>query len=401
MRASLAAVLLAASLSANAAGWTRASSESFDVYTNGTAKSARDIITEISTYHAFFERALNVPSRARQPGMSPARMVVFANAAEFAPFKPNATSDAFWLGTPDGDFIVMHSVTGGALSSVLHELTHLMVSRSGAVYPLWLNEGLAQFYSTMRTSGGKMRVGLAPAQFMNQLARGNLLPLDALFALGDQPAEAGDPRAIARIYAESWAFTHMLLSHDQYKGRARELFAAIAKGTSSADALLATYGKPVDKVDAEFRRYLTRFRFVSDLVPLPPRPANRQVTTADADADDVDVLLASIVGWQPGREGEGRAAMAAIEARGRLSVGLAEARGLLEMYTQHCDAAREYLGKAVSTGSRNAAVLRAYAQLIGPSDPDQRRALLAKAGPPAPGTAGGGHFVVTPCSAGR
>jgi hypothetical protein len=359
-----------------AAKWSYASSPHFEVFTSGNEQHARDAIADFESVHAFFEKALDLPS-ASAPRT---RLVVFSSPKEFDPYKPNAVAHAFYLNAPGGDYIVMQSLDADAFPVVVHEYAHLMIRRTGADYPLWLNEGFAEFYSTMAPEGRKMRLGLAPLQRVQLLATTvRLIPLERLLAIDDRAPEYNDPVQAPLFYAECWAMTHMLISHESYRARSAAFFSEVSHGTPATAALSAVYGRPMAAINEDLGNYARRGTYASSLADSPDSAHNLRITAGPVDDMDVAITLAAIIGWQHDREEQGRVALAALDARGSGSLRLAEARGLLEMYMKNEDAATPYLAKAVSLGSVNATVLRAYAGLIGTSDPERQEALLGKA----------------------
>jgi hypothetical protein len=373
--------------------WTYASSDHFEAYVTGDDKRARAAMAEFEWVHPAFQQLLDVPpGAARRP-----RIIVFGTAAAFAPYRNNDVSNAFWLGTPDGDFIVLDSLEPDAVPDAVHEYTHLMLNRAGLDYPLWLNEGLAEYYSTMTPAGTKMRVGAVPAGAIDTVTKGPMIAIDRLLAIDEQAPEYNVPGVAQVFYAESWALTHMLLTHQNYRDGAGTVLAAIALGTKSGDALTTTYKKTLTAIGSDLRNYVTRFRLATSTIDVPGLAHAANVITAPASEVDVDVTLAAVIGWRPGRADESRAAMVALEARAPDNLKLTEARGLLEIYTNNCDPARAYLAKAVALDSRNPAVLRAYAAILGASDPAQQKDLLAKAAAIAPDDAAGPNAPPIPC----
>ena len=140
-------VLTAAPLAAEK--WTYASSDYFEVYATGGDRQARDAITYFERVHAFFTDFLKL---SPQPG-KPTRLIVFSSDKQFAPYRPNEVAAAFYLAGPDRDFIVMKSLDDESYPIVVHEYAHLIFRHSGARYPIWLNEGLAEFFSTLSPEG--------------------------------------------------------------------------------------------------------------------------------------------------------------------------------------------------------------------------------------------------------
>ena len=376
------AVALAAAVSAHpAAGWSYASSDHFEAYTTGNDAHAREAIAEFERVHAFFERSLDL-ARTSAPRTT---LVVFSSPKEYAPYRPNAVANAFYENAPGGDYIVMQGLDADAFPLVVHEYAHLMIRRAGGEYPLWLNEGLAEFFSTMTPQGSKMRLGLAPVPRLQTLAKGPaLIPLDRLFAIDHQSPEYNEKGRADVFYAECWALTHMLLADERYRDRSRDLLASIAAGTPVVQTLMAMYGKSLAAISNDLDRYVRRESYGYTLADAPTESRAMHVTSRAAGDVEAGIVLAAMLGWQHGRENEARRAFEVLATRAPDDLRLAESRGLLESMTDHLDAARPYLAHAVALGSGNPLVLRSYAGLISSSDPQQEEALLTRALAAAP-----------------
>src|SRR6185295_16956219 len=71
------------------------------------------------------------------------------------------------------------------LPIVFHEYTHLLVRNAVRSVPIWLNEGLAEYYSTFAlTSGGKAAEIGRPIVPHVRLLRERYLPLSELITVG-------------------------------------------------------------------------------------------------------------------------------------------------------------------------------------------------------------------------
>src|SRR5581483_4896680 len=75
-----------------APAWSYASSAHFEVYAEGNERHARQAIADFERFNGFFERVLNV----RNAAPTRTRLVVFATAAEFAPYRTNDNAGAFY-----------------------------------------------------------------------------------------------------------------------------------------------------------------------------------------------------------------------------------------------------------------------------------------------------------------
>src|SRR5678816_4267487 len=166
--------------------WTYASSEHFEVYTSAGAGTARQSLAYFERIHTFFAQQLNL----RPTPKAPTRLIIFSNDRQFAPYRPNASAAAFYQSGVDRDYIVMGRFDEESNDIVAHEYMHLIVRYSRAQFPVWLNEGLAEFFSTVAPEGGKMTVGKVPEERLLYLRSGvALIDIRRLFAIGHDSPE--------------------------------------------------------------------------------------------------------------------------------------------------------------------------------------------------------------------
>jgi len=90
---------------------------------------------------------------------------------------------------------------------VYHEYTHLLLSKADWM-PLWMNEGLAEFYQNTDIHE-KMSDGPAQPGEFAVTAPKQLMPLPALFAVDIVPYYHEENKG-SIFYGESWALTHYL-----------------------------------------------------------------------------------------------------------------------------------------------------------------------------------------------
>jgi hypothetical protein len=166
-----------------------------------------------------------------------------------------------------------------------HELTHRFIHVAFQALPVWLNEGLAQYYSTVRGDVGQPVVGELDPD--NGFASGNVR-FDAnhivfqggLIEVGKVPrpsalmrlehgqfyvhrADQADRRSvkmdaeIAQNYAGAWALAHMLMQSSDRGGDLRRAVETPADRRGLADALRAL-DRTASDVDREFDAYLRK-----------------------------------------------------------------------------------------------------------------------------------------------
>jgi hypothetical protein len=127
--------------------------------------------------------------------------------------QPGGIGGYFWRNVDTNTIAFSTEGFADEAAVVFHEYSHLLVGTAVRSIPIWLNEGLAEYYSTFSLkSGGKgANIGLAIPRHV-QLLRQRFIPLSQLLAV-DQSSELyneGERRSI--FYAESWALTHYLMT---------------------------------------------------------------------------------------------------------------------------------------------------------------------------------------------
>lgn len=150
----LLAAMLHPAFAAGPQKWLRVKSERFEVLTSDSERRAKDLLLEFERVQGFFEQSMG---RAVRPDV-PLRIVLFKNEKEFQEYRPGEVAAAYYLPGADADYIVMHNSGGGRIA--IHEFVLLLVKHSyRKQLPVWLNEGFAELYSTMKLVGNKVQVG--------------------------------------------------------------------------------------------------------------------------------------------------------------------------------------------------------------------------------------------------
>jgi tetratricopeptide (TPR) repeat protein len=153
-------------------------------------------------------------------------------------------------------------VDPGAYHVLYHEYLHALLDLSFQALPVWLNEGLAEFYAGAEISKDRIRVGVPHASHVSTLRARSFIPLEVLLeADGDSPLYR-ERRHAGLFYAQSWALTHFLyLGEDGGYGAAiDEYLRRWLGGESSTAAARAAFGD-LEVLDKKVRAYMQRLRF--------------------------------------------------------------------------------------------------------------------------------------------
>jgi tetratricopeptide (TPR) repeat protein len=231
--------------------WKLGRTRHFELYSQGGEAAARSALTWFEQLRAFFQQQTGL----NLDGRPPVRVIAFRSASEYRPYRLRSTSDAYYLGTETRDYIVMPNLDAGEFATAAHEYAHLILHASGLQLPLWLNEGLAEFFSTLRIGDRGWNLGGDLPARSQVLRRNPWIPLSQLLTLPAESPLRENRDKTALFYAQSWKLTEMLLLSPQYAPRVQALIAALTSGTPSLRALEKVYAKPLDTIAEDVRAW--------------------------------------------------------------------------------------------------------------------------------------------------
>jgi tetratricopeptide (TPR) repeat protein len=270
MRLPLVALTLLASLAslgpAAAAGkWSIARSPRFVVLGETDERTVRDAARQLEQFRLLVRSALNLRADPTRP------VVVFVVSGErgmkeMLPPRPSVPAGIFIKGGPVHYIVVREELVGGAgYGTVYHEYVHLLNDLNFGRLPVWLNEGLAEFYETAEIDGEKVSFARISPYHLGVLRNGTTLPLTRLFAVDyGSPEYTGGGHGQGMVYAQSAALTHYLMMDDKgaHRRQLGEFLNQLARGATESEAAQRAFGS-IEALDKAFESYLRRFQFYS------------------------------------------------------------------------------------------------------------------------------------------
>ena len=103
-------------------------------------------------------------------------------------------------------------------SVVYHELTHYFLARGLQSRPTWLNEGLAEYFSTAEIRDDEISLGALSQDRLQLLKSVAPLPLKAFFAVNENSPYYNESSKAGVFYAQAWAFMHYLMHGEHAAG---------------------------------------------------------------------------------------------------------------------------------------------------------------------------------------
>lgn len=309
------------------ARWIRLESEHFTLLTDLERVAAESTVHDLEDgVDAIAQIAFEHPKIAVEPAL----VVVFRNAYEFHKFLPPLMDGVFVPRAPydpEGPRLVVAygELTEQTRCLFFHELTHDLVHVNFGPAPPWFDEGLAEYYGSVRVKGDDVLVGEAAQHvtfhggsdylsFRNPAGVAYVaIPIRAvpsatelmhmnraaLYAQGmHAPLGVVALRKITN-YAASWALVHMLLDGPASYQRRYESFVRLAKSGQSLEAAFArAFGDLTPRqLDDDFRLYLAKREIGVWRAPYTRPPARPALTERYLTDAEVHLLWAELAPW--------------------------------------------------------------------------------------------------------
>ena len=237
--------------------WLRIATPEFTIITSLDRKEAIARGNEFAQYIAALRSYFSDTAAA----LPPLTIVVFADDADFGQYRPQKN------GKPErvGGYFVRHEswsvigqpahTTDEARRTIFHEAVHWFTSASETPNPAWLEEGMAEVFSTFRVEPGKAVWAELIPDHVERVAHEKLLPLERLL-FTPRSEVFDDIRHTNMFYAESWAFVHMLMFGKTKVARSAlsAYSKKLASGMNPDSAFIDAFGRTYQEMDRQFLR---------------------------------------------------------------------------------------------------------------------------------------------------
>jgi TonB family protein len=269
------------SVTANSQTWIEVRSPNFIVVTNSTDKQARRIGSQFELIRAVFLDYFGKNSSFSGP---PINILAAKDEQTLRPLLPefwgnkNSIHPAgVYVTGLDTSFVALrldvniYGSTDEPCETVYHEYVHHLMRHLRSQLPLWMVEGLAEFYGNTRIESRQVLLGV-PSRWKILLLRDqHLLPVSTLFDINASSPYYHEENKVSIFYAESWALTHYLITRDWiHKTQHVENFVALlGQGVDPKEAARRSFGD-LRSLDSELQDYVRRRMFTA-LRQNPPK----------------------------------------------------------------------------------------------------------------------------------
>lgn len=339
--------------------WIRVSTSHFEMYTSNSEKQAVNALQTFEEVRSFFLQT----SHSKGAQEEPVRIIAFSSEKEYKPYRLNAGAFAYYLRSRERDYIVMQDINPDHYGAAVHEYTHLVVEHQHLHLPIWLNEGLADLYSSLEPRGKQAMVGRPLPGRFQVLQSEPWMDWNTLFAVDQRSPYYNESNKMSIFYAQSWALTHMLALDDRYRMNFPRFFAVVSEGTPAATAFQSDYGKDIKQVNKDLRAYLRQSSFHVSLFNVNLQKADLDPQVSDLSDLQIRLALSDLLAGNKSTMGEAQVQLTALEKEYPENPDIEESLGYLAWQEGKPTDAQAYFSRAIQNHSNNARMIYQYAAM--------------------------------------
>ncbi|HBB88327.1 MAG TPA: hypothetical protein DC047_11990 [Blastocatellia bacterium] len=312
----------------------------------------------------------------------PTTVFVFKSNSAYEPFKPQyrgktkSNVAGYFLSRPEGNYITLTTdrELGDPYHIIFHEYFHFLVGNNLRRAPVWLNEGLAEFYSTFETreNDKKVRIGSPIIYHLQALNVYPLLPLKTLLEVKPSSTHYNDSFLAGIFYAESWALVHYLMFGNKARqGQLIQFISRLNSGLSLEENFRQSFQTDYNKLQRELDLYVQRRAYpVAEAAFVNPADLDESIKVSQLTDADVQYYLGDL--WlQLGRfeDAEARLQKALDLQPGLASAQISLAR--IRIWQKRLPEAKKLLESAMTLDPHNYLVPFYYAEELSEEGQDR------------------------------
>ncbi|MFZ0563814.1 MAG: tetratricopeptide repeat protein [Terriglobales bacterium] len=343
-----------------AENWLEVRSQHFTVVTNANEKTGRRIADQFERMRSVFHVML--PQLSNESG-SPIIVLAIKDEKDFRALEPQIylakgqlKLGGLFLRVPDKNYVLLRLDAEGdhPYAVVYHEYTHFILSRDAEWLPLWLNEGLAEFYENTDIRDKDVALGQPSPGNIQWLRENRLLPLAALFTVDTSSPYYHEENKGSIFYAESWALTHYLQVKDfqEKTQRLTDYVTLLTKKVDPVTAATRTFGD-LTKLQSNLEGYIRSgdcnkyFKLAAATGVDDSTFKVRALAETQADAVRADFLAYNE------RIADARSLLDHVLQEDPQNVSARETMGFLEFNAGHVEEARKWYEQAAKLDSQS------------------------------------------------
>jgi len=252
---------LAGTMNSSRADWYEVKSENFIFYGNVSEDTARRLVTDLEIYRSAI---VMLSGQEAGPEVRPVHIFGANNSSGLRRLTGRADIAGLYTVGDDYPIFVMDTSEGfnddgDSRGVALHEFAHHVIrSHTSYYYPLWYNEGFAEYLASFIAEGNTVTIGQPNSYFATSLSDRWMDIDDVLSAVTRYPESNGsrrDGEMRYQFYGISWLAVHYIQNTKEMSDRLPDYITAINEGVDPIEAFESAF----EMTTEEFRLALVRY----------------------------------------------------------------------------------------------------------------------------------------------
>jgi len=257
--------------------WIEIRSPHFTVLCNAGEDEGRKAALHFEQIRGLFQ---NLYPKLRVDSGKPTIVFAIKNEDSLKLFIPSygqnskaAHIGGFYHTAYDKNFAIIRTDVRGngplGFRTLYHEYTHAFFRYNFRGLPVWLDEGLAEFYGNTEIEGKEAGVGMVNENQLRYLKGTQLLPIDQLITIDRTSPLYNTGEHAGIFYAESWALVHYLTMAPEVRDQnlINKYLSALHATDDPIEAGKQSFGE-LKELSDKLVSYIRRFSFQYQRVPL-------------------------------------------------------------------------------------------------------------------------------------
>ena len=277
--------------------WIEVRSPHFTVNTNAGEKEARKIADQFEQIRQMFHSAF--PAMRVDPGQ-PIVIVAAKNENTMKLFLPEEWEvkghihhAGLYQPGEDKDYVIMRLDSEGEnpFHTLYHEYTHALMRLNFTGLPLWLDEGMAEFFGNSTLGDKESKTGTIDPGHLYLLQQSKLIPIETLLEVDHHSPYYNENNRASVFYAESWALVHYLTMDKDARQQQllKNFLAAWQKSGSQVQAAQEAFGD-LKQFGRRIEGYARQSSFMVGLVKSGQEAAEKSYSARSISAGEMTAL---------------------------------------------------------------------------------------------------------------
>ncbi|HXZ31879.1 MAG TPA: TonB family protein [Terriglobales bacterium] len=274
---SLIVVLLSSLCQAKPPNWLEVRSPNFIVVSNAGEKQARKAAVQFEQIRAVFRQAIAIASAGPSPVITVLAVKDETSMRELLPeywAKGHSHPSGFFASLQNQFYAAVQLDAQGTnpYENFYHEYYHTISVPYVPNLPLWLAEGLAEFFGHTNIEEKSVIIGNDDPILLAELRNSSLIPLTTLFQVDRTSPYYNEANKTSIFYAESWVLTHYLIIGDRVTHKPMPMLLAyldaLNYGKNANEAATTAFGD-FKKLQSDLQNYIHNSNYYHFTLPTP------------------------------------------------------------------------------------------------------------------------------------